>query len=577
MTGWGCFREIWVLDFEFHAPPGEQPEPLCLVANEMRTGRRVDLWQDQLHQGHPPFLIQPDVLFVAYFASAEIGCFLQLGWLVPSNVLDLYAEFRNRTNGQATPSGNGLLGALDYFGLPGIAAAAKDEMRDLAIRGGPYPLNERRELLDYCAADVDATARLFERMRPGLDLGLALLRGQYTAAVASMERTGIPVDTGLLSELLEHWPQIQARLVEEVDQAFGVFDGLVFKQGRFEAFLVANGIPWPRLDSGALALDDETFEAMELSYPIIKPLHELRSALAQMRRINLCVGSDHRARCLLSPFQSRTGRNQPSNSRFLFGMSAWLRGLTRPEPGMGLAHIDWSQQEFGIAAHLSGDTAMCHAYESGDPYLEFAKQAGAAPPNATKESHGPIRERFKACVLAVQYGMGEQGLARRLGVTVVEARDLLAHHRRTFSRFWRWSEGVVAYGQLGRKLWTTFGWELNVEGAVNPRALANFPMQANGAEMLRLACIYLARAGILVCAPVHDAVLIEAPLGELEATAEKAQALMAQASSVVLGGPALRSDAELIRHPDRFSDKRGAGMWQLVNELLASIVEWSDP
>jgi DNA polymerase I-like protein with 3'-5' exonuclease and polymerase domains len=85
----------------------------------------------------------------------------------------------------------------------------------------------------------------------------------------------------------------------------------------------------------------------------------------------------------------------------------WLRGLILPEEGCGLAYIDWEQQEFGIAAALSGDANMLEAYDSGDPYLAFAKQAGAAPPNATKASHGTLREQFKACALAVQYGMGD--------------------------------------------------------------------------------------------------------------------------------------------------------------------------
>src|SRR5258707_14438989 len=102
------------------------------------------------------------------------------------------------------------------------------------------------------------------------------------------------------------------------------------------------------------------------------------------------VGADGRNRCLLSPFRSRTGRNQPSNTRFIFGPGSWMRGLIVPEPGWGVAYLDWEQQEFGIAAYLSGDPNMIAAYESGDPYLAFAKMAGAVPEWATKESHGEI-------------------------------------------------------------------------------------------------------------------------------------------------------------------------------------------
>jgi hypothetical protein len=63
---------------------------------------------------------------------------------------------------------------------------------------------------------------------------------------------------------------------------------------------------------------------------------------------------------------------------------------------------------------------------------------------------------------------------------------------------------------------TVFGWPLHVEPPVNVRSLRNFPMQANGAEMLRLACSFATERGVRVAAPVHDALLIEAPLDELE-------------------------------------------------------------
>lgn len=103
---------------------------------------------------------------------------------------------------------------------------------------------------------------------------------------------------------------------------------------------------------------------MARAHPTVASLQELRVALSRMRLSNLTVGEDGRNRCPLSAFSARTGRNQPSNSKFIFGPSTWLRGLIRPEPGYGLAYIDWSQQEFGIAAALSKDPLMMEAYLS---------------------------------------------------------------------------------------------------------------------------------------------------------------------------------------------------------------------
>jgi hypothetical protein len=134
------FAEIWAADMEFRQPPGERPDPLCLVARELRSGRLVRLWQHQLRRcRQAPFDVGPRALFVAYLATAELSCFLQLGWRLPVNILDMYAEFRLDTAGRPVPCGYGLLGAQAFFGLStGVDSLAKAEMRQLAQRGGSY-------------------------------------------------------------------------------------------------------------------------------------------------------------------------------------------------------------------------------------------------------------------------------------------------------------------------------------------------------------------------------------------------------------------------------------------------------
>lgn len=162
------FPEIWLVDTEFIALPGARPTPVCLVAREYRTGHVIRQWL--YDNSEPcPFSVSPDVLYVAYFASAEIGCHLTLGWPPPIHVLDLYVEFRNLTNGLPVPCGSGLLGALAYFGLDSIGSAEKDSMRDLIMSGGPWSESEKVDILDYCQTDVDALARLLPRMERYLD------------------------------------------------------------------------------------------------------------------------------------------------------------------------------------------------------------------------------------------------------------------------------------------------------------------------------------------------------------------------------------------------------------------------
>jgi DNA polymerase-1 len=271
---------------------------------------------------------------------------------------------------------------------------------------------------------------------------------------------------------------------------------------------------------------------------------------------------------MLSPLRSLTGRNQPSNSRFIFGPSVWLRGLIKPPPGHGVAYVDWKQQEFGIAAALSGDAAMQAAYYSGDCYLTFGKQAGVVPQDATKATHGAQRELFKQCVLAVQYGMEAGGLALRIDRPLIMSRELLRAHHETYRRFWRWSDAIVDTAMLYNSLHTVFGWYVHVGQRSNPRSLRNFPMQANGAEMMRLAACLATEQGLDVCAPVHDAFLIAAPLDGLEHDVAKMRGAMAEASRIVLDGFELATDVSITRWPNRYMDPRGVVMWKRVSELL---------
>jgi DNA polymerase I-like protein with 3'-5' exonuclease and polymerase domains len=237
---------------------------------------------------------------------------------------------------------------------------------------------------------------------------------------------------------------------------------------------------------------------------------------------------------------------------------------------MAVAYVDWSQQEFGIAAALSRDRAMMDAYRSGDPYLAFGKQAGKIPANGTGRTHAAERDLCKECVMGVQYGIGPEALARRIGKPIPHGRELLRLHRETYPAFWGWSDGAESYAMLHNRLHTVFGWTVRVGADANPRSLRNFPVQGAGAEMLRLACSLASERGVSIVAPVHDAVLIESPEWVIEDAVAETQAAMAEASAVVLDGFRLRSDDKIVRWPGRYMDGRGREFWGRVMELLST-------
>jgi hypothetical protein len=443
--------------FEAASRSGERPRPVCMCVKELRTGQCWELRRGSF-PARPPFPVGEDAVFIPYYASAELGVFKASGWQPPAYVLDLFTEFRARTNGLPTPNGASLLGALTYFGLDGIGLEEKRELQALVLSGGPWSEEQWADIIRYCWTDVAALERLLPIMLPQIDLPRALLRGRFMKAAAAIEWAGTPIDIATLELLRRYWTDIQDDLIAAIDRDHGIFDGRSFRAEHWEQWLIARGIPWPRLDSGRIDLSDDKFRQMARAYPAVAPMRELRSALSEMRLSDLAVGSDARNRTLLSAFRARTGRCQPSNTKNIFGPSVWLRNLIQPPPGYGLAYTDWCQQEHGIGASLSGDPAMLTAYESGDPFLAFAVQANAVPSWATKQTHPSERELYKACSHAVAYGMEAQGLAHRIGKPVIVARDLLRAHHETYRKFWAWSDAAVDHAVLTGSLSTVFGW-----------------------------------------------------------------------------------------------------------------------
>ena len=376
------FREIWACDFEYIAAPGTLPVPVCAVFKELRSGRVIRIWQDEFGPA-PPFATNTETLFVSFNAPAELRCFEVLGWPMPQAIVCLYAEFRLITNGRSTIAGRNLIGALTHYGIHNIGADEKRDMIALILGRGPWTDVEREAILNYCQEDVIALEQLLPKMMP-LDWPRALIRGRAMAAFASIENCGVPLDVETLTRLISGWNKIEDRMIAAVDAKYGVFEGRVFKAAKFAEWLAHNDVPWPRHESGSLDLSNDCFRQMSNSWPPVAQLHELRASLSSMRQIRLAVGPDGFNRVYPFPFQARTGRCQPSTTENIFGPARWIRSLIKPPPGQGIAYIDWSSQEIGIAAALSGDEAMLAAYRSGDVYLSFGKQAGLVPPDASR-------------------------------------------------------------------------------------------------------------------------------------------------------------------------------------------------
>ena len=210
-----------------------------------------------------------------------------------------------------------------------------------------------------------------------------------------------------------------------------------------------------------------------------------------------------------------------------------------------------------------------------DPYLAFPKHLGLVPADATKTSHGSLRDTYKVGLLACQHGQGPKGLAARLGISEFAAHEMHVQHRELFSTYWAWANDWLAHGLDTGMMRTPLDWAMVTgETEFNERSIINWPVQSSGADILRIAVVWATRKGLRLLAPIHDALLIESALDRIDHDVALLQELMRRASRIVLnrtpgGTIELRTDATIVRYPDRYRRRARRRGVEHVLELLA--------
>jgi DNA polymerase I-like protein with 3'-5' exonuclease and polymerase domains len=192
----------------------------------------------------------------------------------------------------------------------------------------------------------------------------------------------------------------------------------------------------------------------------------------------------------------------------------------------------------------------------------------------------------KALALGSLYGKGPHSLAIDIGRPVGEAKAIMKAHKLVYRQYWSWIENVVDSGLLELELETLLGWKYRIPRTlvIDPKtgreksvknSLLNFPMQSNGAEMLRIAAVLAYYAGIKIVALVHDAIMIEADLEELEEAAAVTARCMDRAARSLLvntGLPTIGVDCEFVKS-GRYMDDRGLPFWTKLWEMAGRIFD----
>jgi hypothetical protein len=587
------FGTIVVCDFEYEVADGGLPNVLCMVAYVLDEGlrhvRTVRQWRGEFGSA-PPFDIGPNALFVAYSAWAEMTAFITLQWKFPVNIFDQHTAYLAASNilypynpdEIRKKQRKRLSDACRAYLIPGWERIDKEKMAK-DIGEGRWRDYGKEAVLAYCEEDVRASTALLQKQLQGFSryqpasVMHQLHWSNYSAkAVAQIQARGMQIDMWLWNLVQDNKDAVISYLLRTFDPSYGSDNPIYTPDGhwsdvRFEQWLVSAGITaWPRLESDKIQIDGDAFKIM-YHQPGIEGLHALRDSLGVIVRAKLPIGPDGRNRPSLFPFCTATGRN--AHARSLFNAHAGMRGfITFPSDKIGV-YLDWRTQEIGVAAAHSEDRKLMDAYGSGDVYHALAVMCRLTDDHDVqhwKKHNKQMRQRMKSLQLGINYGMGVPSLARGLDRHPLIASTIIETHKRTYPRYWEWKEERANTAMQERVLETQFGWPLYLSHTPNLRTIYNFPMQGNGAEMLRLAAMRLCEAGIIPSMLVHDAILLEADSEEQIAHAKE---IMERAGADVCNGFKIGVDVERMDIGGRFRDKRPAAekIWATIMLALQEV------
>jgi DNA polymerase I len=565
-----------------------------VLDENLRHVRTIRMWREELLAStRLPFNLGPNILFVAYSAWAEMTCFKVLGLQFPVHIFDLHTAYLAASNillpydpdeeNKRKKPRKRLSDACRAYGIEGWERIDKEAIAK-AIGEGRWREYGQEAVFDYCEEDVRMSVKLLRRLLlgnaqfPAADVARVLHWSNYSAkSIALIQARGIPIDTTLWNLVQENKAAVIRELLRQFDPSHSDDDPIYTPDGewsyaRFEQWLLRNGITyWPRLDTGKLDIDSDAFRSM-YHQPGIDALHALRDTIGFIAKARLPIGADGRNRPSLFPFGTATGRNAHAKSPY--NAHAGVRSFIVFSPDKIGVYLDWRTQEVGIAAIRSGDQALMDAYRGGDVYHALALTCGFTDdpdPVRWKNDNPDMRQRMKALQFGINYGIGVPSLARGLDRHPLIASGIIERHRRTYPPFWQWREDMMMTAMLKRRIESVFGWPLRITTSPNKRTLYNFPMQADGAEMLRLAAWRLCEAGIVPCMLIHDGILFEASDRD---EIEHAKEIMRVAGRDVCNGFEIGVDVDqMLVGGARYSDKRPVAkkMWATIMSALEAV------
>ena len=450
------------------------------------------------------------------------------------------------------------LGALGerYLGRAGVS------YEDLCGKGAqqiPFAQVEVAKASEYSAEDSDMCLQVHEILWPQIqaDAGLSFvyeMEMKTSELLARIERNGVLIDA---KRLQGQSHELAQRLVAIEQEAYGIA-GQPFNMGSpkqlGEILFDKLGLPTiKKTATGARSTDEEVLAKLAEDYPLPAKILEYRG-LAKLKstytdklplQINATTGRVHTSYSQAVAVTGRLASTEPNlqNIPIRTAEGRRVREAFIAPPGHVIVSADYSQIELRLMAHISEDPGMLRAFAEGiDVHKATASEVFGT---ALAEITGEQRRYAKTINFGLIYGMGAFGLAASLGIEQKAAKDYIDRYFTRFAGVRDYMERTKEFAREHGYVQTLFGRRIylpEIKGGNGPRKAGaerqaiNAPMQGTAADLIKLAMVAVQNAldakGVKtrVIMQVHDELVFEVPMDELDWIKSEVPALMAGAA-----------------------------------------------
>ncbi|QWD05302.1 DNA polymerase I [Polynucleobacter paneuropaeus] len=414
---------------------------------------------------------------------------------------------------------------------------------------------------EYAAEDADITLRLHLALWPQIQANPGLLyiyekiEMPAMRVLGIMERNGIRIDSALLAKQGQEIGKRLLALEGEIHQLAGQPFNIQSPKQIAEILFGQLELPViKKTPSGSPSTDEEVLQKLAEDYPLPARILDYRSLAKLMstyieklpRMADPQTGRVHTNFSQAVAVTGRLASSEPNlqNIPVRTEEGRRIREAFIPAPGCKLLSADYSQIELRIMAHIAEDANLLEAFATGkDVHQATAAEIFGIP---LAEVSSEQRRYAKVINFGLIYGMSAFGLAGNLGIERGAAQNYIAKY---FERY----PGVAQYMErtrleardrgyvetvFGRRLWLP---EIKSNGPRRQgaeRAAINAPMQGTAADLIKLAMIAVEnwiekeQLKTKILLQVHDELVFDVPLDEIELLQAKLPGLMCQVAQL---------------------------------------------